>query len=186
MRAFLYEASFQLYQCTHISYAYLSAADKSIFFFFISTFLIVCKLNTAFLDSKFVLYLLYGAQSQTQFISFWVIFTYCFMRSFGKLEMRKKCFDSTKQATGIQENKFTYEKKKEHTGNSTGTGENRCLIQTRKKKLSFGLHKANLKTKKKTIKGKWLHSPTCFTNKLGRQRNNAYDNDGTQEKKKRV
>lgn len=77
-------------------------------------------------------------------------------------------------------------KKKEQTGNSTGTGENRCLIQTsKKKKLSFGLHKANLKTKKKNIKGKWLHSPTCFTNKLGRQRNNAYDNDGTQEKKKK-
>lgn len=44
-------------------------------------------------------------------------------------------------------------KKKEQTGNSTGTGENRCLIQTsKKKKLSFGLHKANLKTKKKTSK----------------------------------
>lgn len=108
------------------------------------------------------------------------------MCSFGKLEMRKKCFDSTKQPTGIQQNKFTYEKKKEHTGNSTGTGENRCLIQTRKKnkKTLFRSAQSQLKNKKKTIKGKWLHSPTCFTNKLGRQRNNAYDNDGTQEKKK--
>lgn len=58
------------------------------------------------------MYLLYDAQSQTQFISFWVIVTYSFIFSFGKLEMHKKCLDSTKQLTGIQQHKFTYEKKR--------------------------------------------------------------------------
>lgn len=141
---------FSIITMQSISYAYLSAAYKRIFFpFFISRFLIVRKLNTVFLDSKYVFVVRCTVPDTIH-----IILGNCYLLLhlfIWKTRNAQKMFGQHQTTNWHSTTQIhVWKKKKEQTGNSTGTGENRCLIQTsKKKKLSFGLHKANLKTKKK-------------------------------------